>query len=158
MDGDYSINIVSSFGNQCEESNCITEYNLPNTNHPITDFLGPCENCCKKFIRFGKNKDIKPIEPLGSIGEKNLLNFLGDIDNFDEAIWLIRHKSYPITDSEHKGFIKKTENGFQFIATKYTSFCEPEIIEEHLLEVKSSGDISVLNTKIISKKDICLMN
>lgn len=158
LDGGYEITIDASFGTKCNENTCLTKYDSANITHPINDFLGPCESCCLNFIRFEENKDVKAIALFSNIGEEHISKFLGDIDNFDEAIWLIRRKSYSITDPEFKGFMKKTENGFQFIAIKYVSSCNPETIEEHLLEVNINGDISVLQTKILSEKDICRLN
>lgn len=85
-----------------------------------------------------------------------MISFLGVINTELDACLILYSTDYSLeVNNKELGAFKKTNNGYQFIATKRVSDC-PIIINKFLLEVKHNGSIKVIEEVPLEELEFCI--
>lgn len=150
--GEYRILVNYAKGKQSEELK--TEYTKANFQHPIHHFLGECAHCCYKLIRFETSNKLSILKFYQN--KDLLLEFLGDINTIQEAYWLLKNSGYNTLTTNNPVFIKETDKGYELIAEKEISICEPYVIEKHHVMISPKGDLQILSKEVIVNKNVCV--
>ncbi|NIJ45279.1 hypothetical protein FHR24_001718 [Wenyingzhuangia heitensis] len=149
--GNFDNKIFYSRGKICITEYCKSQYQKSHFTHPFVDFLGgKCDNCCNEYLKYQINDSLISISTR-EYTTQNRLDFIGEINTLDEAIWMINHSGYTLTDNNIQGYMKVNKNDFEFIAKITTEYCEPTIIEKHHILINELGEIIILEKEKISE-------
>lgn len=86
-----------------------------------------------------------------------LLAFFGPIDAAEEALILVNEQGYQWSAPPiEKGAIRAVDDGFEVIAWKYTSTCNPIDSYRYDLHVSAAGVVNILNNEFMESNDGCL--
>ncbi|MFW6067322.1 MAG: ferritin-like domain-containing protein [Myxococcota bacterium] len=86
------------------------------------------------------------------IDAEEVRGFLGPVDTAQEAVLLVWHAGYTVGcgDTERYG-VREVEGGYEVLATRLTSECDPIETRRFLLFVASDGTIEVLGSEILER-------
>lgn len=82
-----------------------------------------------------------------------VLEFLGIIDTEGEALFIAHLNGYAFFYNDEKNGIRKISDCYQVSASKLVSMCAPVETDKFLLEISSSGEISVLDQKVLERNE-----
>lgn len=80
-----------------------------------------------------------------------ILEFLGTIDTEGEALFIAHLNGYEFFYNDEKNGIRKVNGSYQVSASKLVSACTPVETDKFLLQIDSSGKISVLDQQVIER-------
>jgi len=87
-----------------------------------------------------------------------VIEFLGPIDTFDEALLLVKLNGYNLGYNDiNRGAYKEVENGYEIIATRITATCAPIITTQYKILVDINGTLKVVEEAELNREeDICI--
>lgn len=116
--------------------------------------LGECLDLCSDSLLVVNRGDA--VEVISDPGE--VLTLLGSVDTPEEAALVVGLGGYRVSCGEDpgEGGVRAGVDGYEVIATAYTSICAPIIVERYQLGVSSDGTLTELDSEVIGRSSACI--
>lgn len=116
--------------------------------------LGQCVQVCPQYILVvNRGDDVEVVSDVDGVRAQ-----IGTVDTAAEAVWIASMAGYSVACGDiEDGAVREVDGGWEVIATKMTSDCDPIEITQYRLSITSAGSLSELESDVVSsEKGACV--